>query len=172
MQKHHIGLGVLGIAIVVGAGFVLTRQPSEAEQPAPTPVAAAPDHANMPSGMPPMKMEPTTPPALTDEQTAEVAAGEAAHAPSKLTFDVHGGSFYFVPNMIKVKKGDTVTINFHNDGGFHDWSLDEFAIKIAHVADGAVGSATFVADKAGTFEYYCSVGHHREMGQKGTIVIE
>ena len=170
MQKQHIGLGILALVIVIGAGFVLTRQPSEAEQPAPTPVAE--DHAAPPSGMPAMNMEPTTTPALTDEQNAELAAGAAAHVPTKLTFDVHGGSFYFVPNMIRVKKGDTVTINFHNDGGFHDWTLDEFGVKIAHVATGAVGSATFVADKAGSFEYYCSVGHHRELGQKGTIIVE
>jgi plastocyanin len=29
-----------------------------------------------------------------------------------------------------------------------------------------------VADKKGTFEYYCSVGQHRALGMKGKLVVE
>ena len=97
---------------------------------------------------------------------------EAPHAPSALSFEVHGGSFYFVPNAIKVKKGDTVTVNFINDGGFHDFTLDAFGVKIKGGDVGETKSATFVADKAGTYQYYCSVGRHRELGQKGTLIVE
>lgn len=30
----------------------------------------------------------------------------------------------------------------------------------------------FTPDKAGSFEYYCSVGKHREMGMKGMLTVE
>jgi plastocyanin len=164
MSKTHWYAALAAVAIVGGAAAFHFGKTSSA------PAAASAGTA--PSGMPPVNMQAQTPPAITADQQAELDAGAAAHAPSALTFDIHGGSFYFVPNEIHVKKGDTVTLTFHNDGGFHDLTLDEFAVKIAHVATGATGSATFVADKTGSFQYYCSVGHHRAMGQWGTIVVE
>ncbi|HEY5714693.1 MAG TPA: plastocyanin/azurin family copper-binding protein [Candidatus Gracilibacteria bacterium] len=33
-------------------------------------------------------------------------------------------------------------------------------------------SVTFVADKKGTFEFYCSVGSHRTNGMVGTLIVE
>ena len=30
----------------------------------------------------------------------------------------------------------------------------------------------FTADKTGSFEYYCSVGTHRQMGMKGTLIVK
>lgn len=118
-----------------------------------------------------MKMKPMTAPELTADQTAQLAAGEADHATTTLNFDVHGGMFYFVPNVIKVKKGDTVKINYINDGGHHDFNLDEFGFKIDALDGGHTSSGQFVADKVGSFEYYCSIGSHRKMGQRGTLVV-
>ncbi len=86
-------------------------------------------------------------------------------------FTVLGGNFYFKPNTIKVKEGDTVTINFQNDGGMHDFVIDEFNVKTKAVQTGTQ-QVTFVASKKGTFEYYCSVGEHRKMGMKGNLIVE
>ena len=33
-------------------------------------------------------------------------------------------------------------------------------------------SVTVVSDKTGSFEYYCSVGTHRQMGMKGTLTVK
>ena len=33
-------------------------------------------------------------------------------------------------------------------------------------------SVTFIADQEGSFEYYCSVGNHREEGMVGTLIVE
>ncbi len=123
---------------------------------------------NTGSGM----MAPATPPALTDAQKAELALGAAVHSPKALTFDVNGGNFYFVPNEIHVKKGDTVTINFKNDGGFHDFKIDAFNVATDRIQGGDMKSVTFTADKTGSYEFYCSVGSHRTMGMKGTLVVE
>ncbi len=114
----------------------------------------------------------TAPAPLTDDQLAQIKLGETDHKPATLTFDVVGGNFYFTPNIIKVKKGDTVKINFKNNDGFHDFKIDEFNVAIPRINSGEEANVTFIADKTGTFEYYCSVGTHRLMGMKGDLVVE
>lgn len=87
-------------------------------------------------------------------------------------FEVDGQNYSFSPSMIKVKKGDTVKLTFKNIGGFHDFVVDEFAAATKRINSGQEETIQFVADKTGSFEYYCSVGSHRAMGMKGTLVVE
>ncbi len=89
-----------------------------------------------------------------------------------VVFTVVGNNFAFAPSTMTVKKGDTVTIVFQNSDGYHDFVIDEFSsAKTSRLQGGAEESITFVADTAGSFEYYCSVGEHRAMGMKGTLVV-
>ena len=81
-------------------------------------------------------------------------------------------NFAFSMNEIKVQQGDTVKIVFQNNDGFHDWVVDEFNARTKQINAGATDTVEFVADKAGTFEYYCSVGKHRELGMKGNLIVE
>ena len=117
-------------------------------------------------------MEPKTAPELTAAQSQELQAGAAAHKPKTLTFNVVGGNFYFTPSIIHVKKGDTVKIIFKNAGGMHNWVLDEFKVAMEPILAQETATVEFVADKSGSFEYYCSVSQHRQMGMKGTLVVE
>lgn len=87
-------------------------------------------------------------------------------------FNITGKPFEFSQKEIRIKKGDTVTINFESTNGFHDWVVDEFSARTEQVRPGTKTSTTFVADKAGTFEYYCSVGNHRAEGMKGKLIVE
>ncbi|OGN04280.1 MAG: hypothetical protein A2659_03275 [Candidatus Yanofskybacteria bacterium RIFCSPHIGHO2_01_FULL_44_24] len=80
--------------------------------------------------------------------------------------------FSFNPAEIRVKKGDTVRIIFRNEKGTHDWVIDEFNARTKILQVGQTETIQFVANKAGTFEYYCSVGTHRQMGMKGNLVVE
>jgi plastocyanin len=73
---------------------------------------------------------------------------------------------------LKVKQGDKVTIVFKNEEGFHDWKIDEFNAATKQIAAGATETIEFVADKKGTFEYYCSVGQHRANGMFGKFIVE
>lgn len=78
---------------------------------------------------------------------------------------------HFSLNEIKVKKGDTVKITITNTAGTHDFVLDEFnVVKETPLNQPVV--VEFVADKAGTFEYYCSKYNHRQLGQKGSLIVE
>ena len=73
---------------------------------------------------------------------------------------------------IKVNDGDKVRIEFSSSEGFHDWRVDEFNAFTEKVKEGEKSSVEFIADKKGTFEYYCSVGKHRENGMNGKLIVE
>ncbi len=87
-------------------------------------------------------------------------------------FTVSGKNFSFAPNKISVKKGDTVKITFKNSDGFHDFKIDEYNVATKQIASGVQESVTFIADKTGSFVYYCSVGKHRANGMWGTLTVE
>jgi len=87
-------------------------------------------------------------------------------------FTVVGKNFSFDQSEIRAQKGDTVKIIFKNEEGFHDLVLDEFNAKTSRLSVGESAEIEFVADKTGSFEYYCSVGTHRQMGMKGLLIVE
>ncbi len=88
------------------------------------------------------------------------------------TFDVVGFNYGYDVSEIRVQEGDTVTINFSVREGFHDWVVDEFGAATEQIRPDGLATVTFVADKAGTYEYYCSVGSHRAQGMVGTLIVE
>jgi plastocyanin len=97
---------------------------------------------------------------------------EKNDSPAVKEFTIEGSNFKFNPAEIRVKKGDTVKITFKNTGGLHDWVVDEFNARTQRIQADESETIRFVADKAGTFEYYCSVGDHRQMGMKGNLIVE
>tara|TARA_Y100000310_G_scaffold89923_1_gene87059 strand:+ start:21764 stop:22240 length:477 start_codon:yes stop_codon:yes gene_type:complete len=105
------------------------------------------------------------------EKPEEPAAKEVA-PPAIKEFTVNGKNWEFDVKEIKVKAGDTVKIQFTSTSGFHDWVVDEFNAATDQVNSGGQTSVEFVANKAGTYEYYCSVGNHRARGMVGTLIVE
>ncbi len=99
------------------------------------------------------------------------AAVSATLGPVK-EFTVTGQNFSFTPNVINVNKGDVVKITFKNAQGFHDFRLDDFKVATTQMQTGGEGTVTFVADKTGSFQYYCSVGQHRANGMWGTLTVK
>lgn len=95
----------------------------------------------------------------------------AAVAPVK-QFTVSGQNFSFTPSTLTVKKGDKVKITFKNVNGMHNLKIDEFNVGTQTIQGGAQETIEFVADKTGSFQYYCSVGTHRAMGMWGTLKVE
>jgi plastocyanin len=86
-------------------------------------------------------------------------------------FTLSAGNYFFTPKTLTVNKGDTVKITVNNSGGFHDLKIDEFKVATPRLSGGQSATITFVADKTGSFQYYCSVGDHRAMGMWGTITV-
>jgi len=87
-------------------------------------------------------------------------------------FTVIGTSYSFNPTTITVKKGDTVRINFKDEGGFHDLVISGYDVATKRINTGETSTVEFIADKAGTFSYACSVGDHATRGMTGTFVVE
>lgn len=120
------------------------------------------------------QVSPTTAPAVVDSgasPTDNVMAAEDTATDVK-TIDIEAGSFYYKPNVLTVKKGQKVKIVIHSVSMMHDFNIDELGVKSAIVKNGDTGTVEFTPEKAGTFEYYCSVGQHRANGQVGKITVE
>ncbi len=87
-------------------------------------------------------------------------------------FTVTGTNFAFEPKLITVKKGDKVRINFKSTQGFHDFVVDEFGAATKQLQSPGTEVIEFIANKTGSFQYYCSVGTHRQQGMVGTLKVE
>jgi nitrosocyanin len=109
--------------------------------------------------------------ATTTESIEESALPDTA-GPQVKEFNFVTGQFSFNPKTITVKEGDTVKITVKNTAGIHDLKIDEFNAATPIIPAGESRTVEFVADKKGSFEYYCSVGNHRAMGMVGTLVVE
>jgi nitrite reductase (NO-forming) len=70
--------------------------------------------------------------------------------------------------------GDTVKITVINgDAIQHDLTIDEFKVStgVMSAKDQTV-VLTFVADKPGTFKYYCATPGHKEVGMTGILTVK
>ena len=62
-----------------------------------------------------------------------------------------------------VNQGDTVKITVKNKQGTHDLKIDEFNASTRTLNAGETQTITFVADKIGTFQYYCRIQKFRSI---------
>ena len=106
--------------------------------------------------------------AITKDDSEENAIMEE---PPLKEFTVTGTNFEFDVDEITVNEGDRVRVTFINGGGFHDWVLDEFNASTDQIQAGDSQTIEFIASQAGEYEYYCSVGSHREQGMVGTLIV-
>jgi cytochrome c oxidase subunit 2 len=90
------------------------------------------------------------------------------------TISVDGGDFYFKPNQIIVKKGDSVTIIFTNidSDDDHDFILEGYNLKTEVIKPHQTGKIQLTADKAGTFQFLCNVEGHSERGMRGSLIVK
>lgn len=154
-------VGIIVVIAVIG-GYMVMRNGSSSEQAENT-----------------EQMEGTAVEESSEKMEGETKSIEAAGAHTGVVdeqgvrvIDVEAGSFYYKPNVMKVKKGETIRIVMNSVSMMHDFNIDELGVKMPIIKDGDSGMIEFVADTIGTFEYYCSVGQHRANGQVGMITVE
>lgn len=153
-----VGVGV--VLAVVGIGVYLANGQSSKSD-----TAGNIDQKMTATNQPNTATTSSSPAAVTSSDSGQVVDGVR-------TFTIEAGSFYFKPNEIKVKKGEKVKVVLKSVSMMHDFYIDELGVKSPITKSGDSSTVEFVASKAGTFEYYCSVGEHRKLGQVGKIIVE
>ncbi len=161
MNKKIIVIGIAIIAIAAGAWMLARTNYSSSGQPSGYPEASAP------APTPPAETQTAPANPQTDQPAAPAAAGAAAIK----EFTVTGQNYSFTPLALTVKKGDMVKITFKNADGTHNLTVDGFSAASKRIRTGEEDAIAFVADKTGSYEFYCSVGSHREQGMKGTLTV-
>jgi plastocyanin len=162
MVRGSKTVGAVALIFLLAVVACGTEVPQQSKQTQVAPVAPAAD----------IQVD-TTPVPVFDGSSPSSPLTES----SVKTFIVSGENFKFIGNGednpdIRVNIGDTVRIEFTSTSGFHDWVVDEFNAATERVSTGDRTAVEFVADKAGMFEYYCSVGSHRAQGMKGKLIVE
>jgi nitrite reductase (NO-forming) len=137
------------------------------------------DIARDPNDLPP-PITRTVPETVSFDITAKEVVAEIAPGVS-FNYWTFGGQ---VPGpFVRVREGDTVIINFHNDKtSLHPHTIDFHAVigpgggaSILMAAPGETKTLTFVALHPGVFVYHCAAPNpasHMAHGQYGLILVE
>jgi uncharacterized cupredoxin-like copper-binding protein len=81
-------------------------------------------------------------------------------------------NFKFGQPELRVKAGDTVTLNLTNSDLLpHSFDVDVFDVHVQLAGHDQV-QATFTPTKPGTFQFYCGIPGHIEAGMVGTLIVE
>lgn len=112
------------------------------------------------AGCVPTAAEPTT--------TADpvVATGDVQE------FTMTAKQWEFIPSEITVNQGDTVKLHITSEDVTHGFALSDFGVN-ENLTAGNTVDVEFVADKTGTFTYFCSVkcgSGHGDM--KGQLIVK
>jgi len=101
-------------------------------------------------------------PSASADASASASAPAAAGETQEITVDAT--NFQFEPQEIKAKVGDTVKLTLKNVSGNHGLAIPDLGVKIKNGE-----TATIVLDKAGSYEFNCSImcgtGHDSMTGQ-------
>lgn len=80
----------------------------------------------------------------------------SAGRPTSRTLRIEASSFAYAPAIVEVQPGDTVEIELVSTDVVHGLYLEGY--DVALTADpGQTARASFIADRSGSFRFYCSV---------------
>lgn len=115
---------------------------------------------------------------ISNEEKSDTNNNEESDVNNIQEFDIKWENYKFILNgkdnpEIKVNKWDTIKIEFSSNEGFHDFIIDEFEwSQTSRVRTWETTTIEFVANKTGSFNYYCSVWSHRQLWMEWTFIVE
>lgn len=83
--------------------------------------------------------------------------------------------FAFEPAVIDVTAGEKVQLVLHNEGRtVHDMALFGLGVEVKSpmLSNGEKAVLTFVAERSGRIETFCTVPGHKALGMVGEIAVE
>ncbi len=87
-------------------------------------------------------------------------------------FELDMINYEFSETELVVQQGDTVTVVLNSVVGTHNFTIAGYDVESLTITSGNTTEVTFVATIKGTFEFYCSVDDHRELGMVGNLIVE
>ena len=111
-------------------------------------------------------------------------------APENGVLAVSAAEWRFQPSRIVLRQGEQVRIELRNDGAIlHDLKIEDLSAdgvqsqssgplsgnegELFVGADpGKEGTLVFTPTETGAFTYYCTIPQHRQLGMKGTIIVQ
>lgn len=92
-------------------------------------------------------------------------------SPGARKVQVIAREFYFQPSELRVRVGETVNLEFKDEGMmFHTFTVRELGIDL-RANPGQSISGALRADRPGTFTFICAVLGHAQLGMRGSIVV-
>jgi plastocyanin len=150
-RNNYVVLGVIVIILIIAAALIYSNR--SAFSPATTNPSNSPTSENL-------------------IPTSESASPSATVTGKVDEITVTSSNFKFTPAVIRVNQNDTVKITLKNTQASHSWNVETYEVSTPVINAGQQATVTFVADKKGTFEYYCSVDGHRQMGMVGQLIVQ
>jgi hypothetical protein len=104
-------------------------------------------------------------------QTGYIFVSQSSGAVKGLRGSGGGGSAYSTSSTYTFNKGSVESIHMINEDyqthSKHNFNIDQFNVHTKDLGYFQTQTVTFIADKQGTFQYYCTI--HPEM--KGNIIV-
>ena len=117
--------------------------------------------------------------------------GGASGQEADVVIDFRTENVKFSPDRLEMPAGKAVMLRMRNmDDMEHDFQVDGLRgemmddMKMAgghegmssgmialHTMNGQTASMTFRASQRGTYEFYCTMAGHKELGMKGTLLV-
>jgi cytochrome c oxidase subunit 2 len=92
--------------------------------------------------------------------------------PSPRSFEITASRFQYEPARLEVTEGDAVRLTLRSTDTTHGFGIKELKVEAVIPKGGEPVTVEFVADQAGTFEFfcteYCGAGHRN---MRGTLVV-
>jgi plastocyanin len=172
MKKLSLAALVLGLSVFL-AGCI----PGAKQETTPTDTAAGTMEAKKVAGDSPEGQAVNAENLPVDPEAEKMAAdgGDLAQVADARKITIDGFKFGYSEERIEVKAGETVQLTLTNSDGMHDFNIDELGVKTKVIQKGETDTVTFTVPmdaKGKTFEYYCSVMNHRQMGQVGKLIVK
>ena len=77
------------------------------------------------------------------------------------------------PRVIRVKKGDLVRLRVTSEDVAHGFRIKEWGVKVFPIEPGKFTTIEFVAEEAGTFDFFCNIiCSPSHMDMRGQLIVE
>ena len=150
------------VAVIIGGIFLFNGSSEDTSQVS--------DNTQNPGAL---DVSQDSPPFIGDNQeSGQDDAGTASDASETKEFNIVARQWNFNPDTITVNEGDIVVLNIESIDVTHGFAISAFGIN-ERLSPGNTVRIEFVADRKGSFSFFCSVqcgsGHTR---MRGTLIVE